>query len=191
LNLRMTNGYIHVISGVLQKSEVTGYEWLQQQDDYSILAEAVRLSGIKSRLWWDKYTILAEHDTVFHKNGIHDVEELIDRIATPGLSISHKNNSFYLFTAYHFLAGEYYLNDFNWGVKNYTTLAGKLLVINIGVEMKINPAIDTYEYTDSKSGEIMLIDYIRPVWESCNVMTTTGAIHSISDLMFYKPLPKN
>lgn len=189
-NLELTNGYIHVISGVLQKTEISGYDWLQQQDGYSILAEAVRLSGVKSRLWWDKYTILAEHDSIYRKNGIHNVEDLIARIATPGMSISNRNNAFHLFVAYHFVGGEYYLNDFNWGIDDYTTLAtGKSLTIDIGVEIKINPGIDTYT-TVSNTGESVLINYIRPIWENCNIITRTGAIHTISDLLFYEPFPK-
>ncbi len=189
-NLKMTNGLIHVISGVLQKTEVSGYDWLQQQDDYSILAEAVRLSGIQSRLWWTKYTILAEHDSIYRRNGIHNVEDLKARIATPGMSLSNRNNSFHQFTAYHFVGGEYYLNDFNWGNRKYTTLANVSLDIEVGVEIKINQGIDTYGYKFSGTGDSTLIDYIRPVWENCNVMTRTGAIHSISDLLFYQPIPK-
>jgi len=189
-NLELTNGYIHVISEVLQKTDISGYDWLLQQDGYSILAEAVRQSGVKSRLWWNKYTILAEHDSIYRKNGIHSVEDLIARIATPGMSISNRNNTFHLFVAYHFVGGEYYLNDFNWGIDDYTTLAtGKSLKIDIGVEIKINPGIDTYS-TVSNTGESALINYIRPNWENCNIITRTGAIHSISDLLFYEPFPK-
>jgi len=189
-NLKMTNGFIHVISGVLQKTEVSGYDWLQQQEGYSILAEAVRLSGIQSRLWWTKYTILAEHDSIYRRYGIHNVEDLKARIATPGMSLSNRNNAFHLFAAYHFVGGEYYLNDFNWGNKKYTTLAGRSLAIDIGVEIKINQGIDNYGYRVSNTGDSTLIDYISPVWENSNIMTTTGAIHSISDLMFYEPFPR-
>ncbi len=189
-SLKMTNGYIHVISGVLQKKELSGYDWLQQEDGYSIFAEAARLSDIRSRLWWDKYTILAEHDSVYHRNGINSVQDLIGRIATPGMSISNKNNAFHLFAAYHFMIGEYYLNDLKFGSAKYTTLSGKILTINIGVDMKINPGIDTFGYKVSGTGDTLMIDYIQPVWESCNIMTATGAIHSISDLMFYQPFPK-
>lgn len=189
-NLKMTNGYIHVISEVLKRAEISGYDWLQQQDGYSILANAVRLSGLRSRLWWDKYTILAEHDSVYQKNGIHTVEDLIARIATPGMQLSNRNNTFHLFAAYHFVGGEYYLNDFDWGNKTYTTLAtGKSLAIDVGVEIKINQGIDTYA-TVSNSGESMLINYIRPVWENCNKMTTTGAIHPITDVLHYESFPK-
>ena len=181
---------MHVISRVLQKPEFSGYDWLQQQDEYSILAEAVRLSGIKNRLWWNKYTILAEHDSVYHRYGIRDIEELKARIATPGMSLSNVNNDFFLFTAYHFVGGEYYLNDFSWGNRYYQTMAGKLVPINIGVEVKINQGVDNYIYKVSGNGEPLVIDYIRPVWESCNVITKTGAIHSISDILNFEPFPR-
>jgi len=189
-NLELTNGYIHVISEVLQKTDISGYDWLQQQEGYSILAEAVKLSGLKSRLWWTKYTILAEHDSVYRKNGIYTVEDLIARIGTPGMSVSNRSNTFYLFAAHHFVGGEYYLNDFEWGIDDYTTLAtGKTLLIDVGVEIKINPGIDTYTAV-SNTGESKLINYIRPVWENCNIITRTGAIHTIADLLFYEPFPK-
>lgn len=188
-NLNMTNGYVHVISEVLQKTEISGYDWLQQQDDYSILAEAVRLSGIRSRLWWTKYTIFAEHDSIYRRYGIHNVADLIARVATPGMSLSNRNNTFHLFTAYHFVGGEYFLNDFNWGNRKYTTLANISLPVDVGIEIKINQGVDTYGYKVSGTGDSTLIDYIRPVWENCNIMTTTGAIHSVTDLMFYEPFP--
>ncbi len=190
-NLKMTNGYIHVVSGILQKSEVSGYDWLQSQGDYSILAETVRLAGIKNRLWWDKYTIMAEHDSIYHRNGIYRVEDLIDRIATPGLSYSNTSNAFYLYAAYHFLYGEYFLNDFSWGTKKYSTLSGKQLTITVDAEMKINPNIDIYGYTISKAGDTTFINYIRPVWKSCNIMTQTGSFHTISEMMHYQPMPEN
>lgn len=189
-NLKMTNGFIHVISGVLEQVKISGYDWLQQQDDYSILAEAVRLSGFRSRLWWDKYTILAEHDSIYRRNGINSVEDLVSRIATPGMALTNRDNKFYLFAAYHFVGGEYYLNDFNWGNYNYATLASKPLTISVGVDIKINPGIDTYGFKISDSGDANEIDYISPIWENSNILTRTGPIHSISELLFYEPLPK-
>jgi uncharacterized surface protein with fasciclin (FAS1) repeats len=66
-NMLMTNGYIHIISEVLQKQEISGYDLLQKLNGYSILAEVIRLSGVRSRLWWSKYTILAEHDSIYRK----------------------------------------------------------------------------------------------------------------------------
>lgn len=188
-NLEMTNGFIHVISGVLQQPVLTGYDWLQQQNGYSILAQAIKLSGVKSRLYWKKYTLLAEHDSIYRRNGINNVNDLINRISTPGMSISDKNNTFYLFAAYHFFNGIYYLNDFDWGLEHYNTLANKYLPINVGAEIKINQGIDNYGYSISNKGDTTIIDYIRPFWGHSNKLTTTGPVHSISEILFYEPLP--
>lgn len=190
-DIKMTNGYIHVISEVLQRAQISGYDWLQNNNDYSILAQAVKLSGIKSRLWWNKYTVFAEHDSIYHRNGINNVEDLIERIATPGMPVTNKNNSFYLFAAFHFVGGEFYLNDLYWGNKQYTTLAGKPLIITTGQEIKINPGVDIYKIILSGKGDTTAIDYISPIWENCNIITNTGPVHSISDMLFYEPLPRN
>jgi uncharacterized surface protein with fasciclin (FAS1) repeats len=190
-NLKMTNGYIHVISAVLEKPELSGYDWLQQQAGYSILAQAVKLANVKSRLWWKKYTIFAEHDSIYRRRGINTVDDLVKRIATPGLPISDKNNDFFIFAAYHFMGDEYYLNDLTWGSKKYVTLSGKYIPISVGTEIRINDGIDTYRYSISSSGDTTLIDYILPFWKYSNTMTLTGPAHSISDVMHYEPLPKS
>lgn len=187
-NLKMTNGFVHVISGVLQKNEINGYDWIMQQNDYSILSEAIRLANIKSRLWWSKYTILAEPDSIYKKRGINNIDDLVKRVATPGLSLSNNMNSFYLYTAYHFVGGELYLNDFNWGNGNYATLANTPLTVNVGLEIRINPGIDVYGIKISKSGDTTLIDYLSPVWEKSNIPTKTGPLHSITDLLYFYPL---
>ena len=189
-NLKMTNGFIHVISGVLEQAKISGYDWLQQQDDYSILANAVRLSGLRSRLWWEKYTILSEHDSIYNRSGIHTVEDLIARIATPGMALSNRDNKFYQFAAYHFVGGEFYLNDFHYGNYAYTTLASKPLTISVGIDIKINPGVDTYGFKTSVSGDAYEIDYISPRWENSNILTRTGPVHSITELLFHEPLPK-
>jgi uncharacterized surface protein with fasciclin (FAS1) repeats len=188
-NINMTNGYIHVISEVLQKIEIAGYDWLQQQQDFSILAQAMELTGIRNGMWWSKYTIFAEHDSVFHRYGIYSVEDLVNRIATPGMSLKNKSNTFYMFTGYHIVGGEYYLNDFNWGSKKYITRESKQLTVDIGMDIRINPGIDKYGFIISETGDTTTIDYISPVWENCNIITLTGPVHPISDVLFYEPFP--
>ncbi len=188
-NLKMSNGFVHVISGVLQKTTISGYDWILQQQGYSILAQAIKLSGIKSRLWWGKYTILAEHDSIYHRKGIKNIDALVKLLSTPGLALTNKNNAFNLYTSYHFVGGEYYLNDFKWGSSKYATLAGNQLTINVGLEIQINPGVDTYGITISASGDTTKIDYIRPVWEKCNNVTVTGPIHEISNMLYFSPLP--
>ena len=183
-NLEMTNGYIHIISEVLQKVEISGYDWLQQQDDYSILAEAMELSGIIKKIWWDKYTILAEPDSIYHQIGIFDVKDLRSRIANLGIS-----NALYKFVGYHIVGGEFYLNDFYWGNKKYWTKSGKPLMIDVGLDIRINSGVDNYGISISEAGDTTVIDYIRLIWKDSNTMTKTGPLHSISDVLFFEPLP--
>lgn len=189
-NLKMTNGYIHLVSEVLQPAKVSGYDWLQQQENYSILAQAIKLSALKSKMWWSKYTILAEHDSIYRKNGINSVDDLVKRIATPGIPVTNKSNRFYLFAAYHFIGGEYFLNDLKWGSEDYTTLAAKPLIINAGMDIKINQGVDTYGYKVTSSGDSTRIDYVRPVPEYSNILTLTGPVHSIENLLFYERFPR-
>lgn len=184
-NLEMTNGYIHVISEVLQQVKVSGYDWIQQQEDYSILAELMEITRIKYNLWWNKYTILAEHDSIYHKNGIYNIDDLKNHFSS--LKIS---NFLYKFAGYHIVGGEYFLNNLNWGNYKYTTMGGESLIINVGFDIQINPGIDNYGFTVSESGDTTVFNYIRPIWENCNNISSTGPIHSISNLLFYEPLPE-
>jgi len=188
-NLEMTNGFIHVISDVLQQTEVSGYDWLQQQDGYSILADAMELSGIRNRLWWEKYTILAEHDSIFHRNGIGTVDDLVNRIASYGIPLSDQSNSFHQFTAFHILRGEFYLNDLYMGQEDYRTLGDERVVIDVGLDIRINPGVDTFSIEISEAGDTTVIDYIRLIWEACNMLSLTGPVHSISDLLISEPWP--
>jgi uncharacterized surface protein with fasciclin (FAS1) repeats len=189
-NLEMTNGYVHVVSEVLQQVEISGYDWLQQQGDYSILAQAMELSGIRGKIKWNKYTILGERDTIYHRKGIKNIEDLIKRVATPGVPFTSNYNAFYLFTAFHILSGEFYLNDFTWGESKYPTLANRPITISAGQEIMFNPGVEPYGITISESGDTTVIDYISPVWEVSNIMTHTGPVHSISEVLFYEPFPK-
>lgn len=181
-NLEMTNGYIHVISKVIPQVEISGYEWLQQQDDYSILAEAMEFTKIANKLWWKKYSLLAEHDSIYHKNGIFNLADLRSRVAATG-------NSIYDFTAFHFIGGEYYLNDLHWGNSSYWTMAKKPLLIKVGNEIRVNPGIDTFEINVSEAGDTTIIDYVRLIREDCNIKTISGPVHSLRDILFFEPLP--
>ena len=188
-NLEMTNGYVHVISEVLHDVEFSGYEWLQQQEDYSILAQAMELSGIEERLWFHEYTILAEHDSIYHRRGIMTVEDLIDLVATPGIPYADESNEFCQFTSCHILYGDFYLNDLFLGSWEYWTLGNVPVKIDVGLEIRINPGVDTCSIIISEYGDTTIIDYIQPVWDACNIRTKTGPVHSMSDLLVTEPLP--
>jgi uncharacterized surface protein with fasciclin (FAS1) repeats len=188
-NLEMTNGYIHVVSAVLPRVEISGYDWLQQQDQYSILAQAMELSEIRNKLWWDRYTILAEPDTVYQKYGIYKIEDLIDQKASPGIPFSDATNNFYQFVAYHILRGEFYLNDLYMGNEDYRTLGNDRVTIDVGLEIRINPGIDTFRINISETGDTTVIDYIPLIWDECNMLSKSGPVHAVSELLIDEPWP--
>lgn len=188
-NLKMLNGYIHVVTGVLQHATVPGYDWLQQQDQYSILAEAMERSGIRNHLWFEKYTILAEHDSVYQRYGVNDAEDLVARLGTPGMPLTDRENSFYQFTAYHILNKDLYLNDLREGTETYRTLAYERVRIDVGMDIRINPGIDDYGISIAENGDTLLINYIGLSWEACNIMTATGPVHTVAELLVAQPFP--
>lgn len=181
-NIELTNGYIHIISSVLRRTDITGYEWLQQQEDYSILAQAMELAGISDRLEWNHYTLLAEHDSVYALEGIYTIDDLVDRVGNPDFPYWDESNSFYQFTAFHVLRNDYYLNDLDWGERYYRTLGWDYLNITTGVEIRINPGVDDYTVVTANNDTIEY-DYIRINWDHCNIPTSSGPVHSISNIL--------
>ena len=174
---------------MLEPAKVTGYYWIQQQDGYSILAQAMEAARIKNNIWWKKYTILAEHDSIYNRNGIYNIQDLANRIATPGLTLSNRSNAFYKFVGYHFVGGEYYINDFNWGNHKYATMASRPLTVEVGYAVKVNPGVDVFGTIVSASGDTIIVDYVGVFENSWNIMTNTGPVHYIKDLLFFEPLP--
>jgi len=191
-NLEMVNGYIHVIGEVLEPVNFTGYEWLAQNPGYTILSEALKLTGLKDTLSLyittnkqvvkNMYTILAEHDSIYSRYGIHSIEDLIGKYGTPGKELTDIDNSLYQFTAYHILERSFFLDEFE-GSENYNTYANFPSSINAaGLEIRINQGVDTFSIKIS-GGDTTWINYIRFFYQESNVLTKNGPIHFISDVM--------
>ncbi len=190
-NLELANGYIHIISDVIQPSDITGYDWIQQHEEYSILAEAMKLTGVKKRMDnLDSYTIFAENDSIYNRYGIYTIEDLINRIDSTETPFTESSSPLYQYTAYHVVYNEQYLNELEWGLNDYWTLADEPITIDPGIEIKINPGVTTYD-TEISGGDTTVIDYILPVWENSNILTKTGPVHSITELLVSEPFPES
>jgi len=199
-NLEMVNGYIHVISEVLQPVDFSGYEWLEKNPGYSILAGALEVTGIKDTLGLYKtnsqgqvvantYTILAEHDSIYGRNNIHSIDDLIETYSTPGLELSDPDNPLYQFAAYHILDAKFFLVDFEQS-GNYNTYANSPVRISVGLEIQINPGVDTFRLEIDEYGDTTAIDFITLFYQESNILTKNGAIHLLTQLMeYYTPRP--
>ena len=195
-NIELTNGYVHVISEVIEPIVYTSYEWLEQNNDFSILADAFKITSLidtmgnyrytdKNQMVRNRYTVLAEPDTIFNKYGINSIDDLINKYATPGLDPSDVNNGLFQFTAYHLLEGSYFLDEFT--NQNYNTYANYPVSINSSMEIRINQGVDTFGIQIS-GNDTILINYIRLFMMNSNIPTENGAIHLLTDVMsLFKP----
>lgn len=178
------NGYIHVISEILEPVNYTGFEWLKQNPDYSILSDALEATGLTKKFGKNsRYTILAEHDSVFHNYGIHSIDDLKAKFDSPGTPFTSWNSSLYQFAAYHVLKRRYFLSDFRWGTRKYATYSSAPVTMSRGIDFMINPGTDTLAIEISESGDTTYFNYIRLLYQHSNILARRQAIHLISDIL--------
>lgn len=191
-NIETSNGFIHVIETALQPVSFTTYEWLGRNADYSIFKEAVDLTGlqeefhINTRLKEERaepITLLLESNEVFNDFGIQSVEDLAEVISPDNDNYTSTANPLNNFVAYHALAGNIFIDDFEGANTNYSTLSDVPVRINgNGIEFKINEKKDTFDIVVVE-GDSTYIDFIGFDYDESNVITQSGAIHMIDRLM--------
>jgi len=193
-DIEVNNGVIHGIDGVLDPIVYSSYDWLSENADYSIISALFEITELRDTMGiWvtspdgvlqkNEYTVLAEPDSVYRRNGISDIGDLIERYATPGMEPDDEGNSLYQFAAYHILEGQYFLDAFE-GSGNYNTYTTAPVNINGGFYIRINKGVDIFGI--EVSGEDTThINYIEPFYNNSNINTKNGAIHIINQVMEY------
>lgn len=196
-NIDVSNGTIHVINEVLEPIAYNSYEWLRKTDGFSIISGLFEITGLNDTmniyrktqtgmLIKNRYTVLAEHDSIYHRNGINSLDDLVARYNTNGKLLTDPENELYQFAAYHILEGSYFLDEFT-GSTNYNTYANYPVSINAGLEIRINTGVDTFRYEIS-DGDSTAINYISLFYQESNQLTKNGAIHMTSEILnLFKP----
>jgi uncharacterized surface protein with fasciclin (FAS1) repeats len=181
-DIRLANGYAHVIDRVLDIITKDVYTILAEDPSYKILTEGLKLTGLKDTLQLisfpygkrtarTRFTIFAVPDTLFQRYGIKNVDDLIkwcDANPNPD-SLKSLNNPFYRYIEYHCLDGTHYLSDFNTGLYPILSHDNNLL-LTIDNDYKINLNPQTQKYTG----------FIIP---STNVPAKNGVIHAVNGLL--------
>lgn len=194
-NIELINGYIHVIGETLQPVTMSSLDWIKENPDFSIFAEAVMLTGLNDSLGIyrttaagkvvdNQYTLLAEPDSVFHKHGIMNIDDLVERYESPGLALTDFENGFYQFIAYHIMEGSYFLDEFD-ETNNYNTYANFPVQIVADLEIKINPGKDTLDLI-IEGADTTVINYVRLDMTNSNILTKNGPVHLLRDIMEVK-----
>ncbi|HYX05409.1 MAG TPA: fasciclin domain-containing protein [Bacteroidales bacterium] len=190
-NIEVSNGYIHQIQSVLVPVTFTSYQWLEQHDEYSIFKKAVDTTGQKSLININlkeiengqPVTVLAEADSIFKKSGINSIDDLIAAISPDNDQYTDSTNPLRNFVAYHFLEGQYFIDDFVDVNTNYTTLSNISLSINgLGYDVAINKGKQVFDTVIYQS-DTSYIDFIKFIYDESNVITQSGALHFIDRVM--------
>jgi len=191
-NIEVSNGYVHQIETALNPITFTTYGWLEQNPQFSIFKEAVDLTGLQSIVdintvgednFTQPVTLLVEADSIYQKNGINSLNDLIARVSPNRNNYTESNNPLYNYVGYHVLTGSWFLNDFVDVASNFTTYSEVPLNINgTGLDVVINKGKQTFD-TLVFQGDSTFIDYIGFYYDNSNVITQSGAIHFIDRVM--------
>jgi hypothetical protein len=129
------------------------------------------------------FTLLIEHDSIYNKGGVHSLQDL-ENIISPGKTdYSDPSNPLYNYILYHMLTETRFLNDFLGISTNYTTYSEIPLNINgAGIDILVNKGKQVFD-TLIFQGDTTYIDYVGINYDFSNVLTQSGVIHFIDQIM--------
>jgi uncharacterized surface protein with fasciclin (FAS1) repeats len=190
-NIELSNGFIHLISIALSPITYTAYGWLEEHPGYSIFKAAVEATGLDETLNINTkleesalpVTLFIEHDSIFNKKGIYSFDDLANFISPGNTDYTNTLNPLYNFIAYHILTDNKFLDDFVTYNTNYSTYSDiPLTVDGTGTDIKINKWKEIFD-TIIDGPDTTYIDYIGFLYDASNVLTQTGVIHFIDQVM--------
>ncbi len=194
-NIEASNGYVHVIETALNPITFTTYDWLAQQPGFSIFKQAVDLTGQKELLNlkiipkenMQPITAFVEPDSIYRKSGINSVEDLANLVSPGNQNYTDASNPLHGFVGYHVIPGSYYLNNFEGKeASNYSTFSEVPVRINgTGIDITINKGKEVFD-TLVYQGDTTIVDYIGFIYDESNIITQSGAIHIIDQVMKQK-----
>ena len=191
LNIEMSNGFIHIISSALEPVTSTTYEWMENHEGYSLFKEAVDATGLKEMFDLnarledadDPFTLLMEHDSVFNSRGIFSFQQLAAWISPDDDNYGEPSNPLYGFVSYHMIEQSYFLDDFADYSSNYATRSEIPVHVNgLGLDILVNPGKEVFD-TIISGVDTTIINYIGFDYDNSNVLTQSGAIHFIDQVL--------
>lgn len=195
-NVEVSNGMIHLIGKVLIPVTYTSYGWFSDHPGFSIFKAAIDATGfqevidINSKDEENKhhpFTMMIEPDSVYNKDKIYDLNDLIAKISPDDQDYTNPTNPLYNFVGYHLLKGVYYLDDFMDKATNYSTYSDIPLNINgEGMDIYINKGKQIFD-TLVEDQDTTIIDYILFYYDESNINTQSGVIHFIDRVMEQVP----
>jgi uncharacterized surface protein with fasciclin (FAS1) repeats len=194
-DIEVSNGYIHLVSEMLTPITYTSYGWLALNPGYSIFKQAVDATGFKNAINVNlknkdinalPVTMIIEHDSIFKKHKINSFNDLVNMISPNRNDYTNSLNPLNNFVGYHILSGNYFLDDFEGQATNFSSLSDVPVNINgLGLDIAINKGKEIFD-TIMINNNPTIIDYIGFNYDASNVITQSGAIHFIEQVMTVK-----
>jgi uncharacterized surface protein with fasciclin (FAS1) repeats len=191
-NIELSNGIVHVVKSALNPVNFTTYGWLEEHTEFSIFKSAVDATGLQTVLNINTrdeteesspITLLVEPDSVYHKRGISDFNDLASVISPEEADYTNPLNPLYTFVAYHILTENNFLGDFEDERTNYGTYSDiPLLIDGKGLDILINRGKQVFD-TIIDPPDTTVIDYIGFDYDASNIISQSGAIHIIDQIM--------
>jgi uncharacterized surface protein with fasciclin (FAS1) repeats len=191
-NIEVSNGFIHLIKNVLKPITFTSYDWIEQNQGFSIFKALIDTTGLQPALSINMKdpdntsrpnTLLVEHDSIYHKLNIYSLGDLAGYISPGRTDYTSTSNPLFNFAAYHILVESMFLDDFVGVATNYTTYSEIPLNINgLGLDIAINKGKDTFNIIIDPP-DTLYIDYVTFFYDESNVLTQSGAIHFINQVL--------
>jgi uncharacterized surface protein with fasciclin (FAS1) repeats len=192
-NVEVSNGYVDVIETMLIPVTFTTYNWLASNTGYSIFKAAIDATGLKDtlniNLKTDKRnlrpcTLLMEADSVFKRRNIKSFQELANEISPGNTNYKSRSNPLYNYVAYHILEGILFLDDFEGIATNYNTYSDIPLNIDgLGIDIAVNKNRRVFDIIINAKGDTTFIKSVGIIYDASNVITQSGAIHFINQIM--------
>jgi uncharacterized surface protein with fasciclin (FAS1) repeats len=191
-DIELSNGFIDVISSTLKPIVYTTYAWLEHDPGLSIFKAAVDATGLKELMDLNTkdnsekagpFTLFAEPDSIFNMKDIYTFEDLAGFISPGNSDYTSSTNPLNNFIRYHMLTDTRFLDDFVDVSTNYTTYSEVPLFINgEGLDIAINKGIQNFD-TIVSGIDTTIIDYISFNYDASNVLTQSGVIHFIDQIL--------
>jgi uncharacterized surface protein with fasciclin (FAS1) repeats len=191
-NIKLSNGYIHVIGVLLIPVTLNSYKWLKNHKGFSIITAAIEATGMNNIIDVDMklkdqplkpFTMLIEPDSIYKKRNINSFADLARTISPDSPDYTNNNNPLNLFVGYHFLTQAKFLNDLSVDNTNYNTFADIPLTINgLGIDILINKGKENFGVKIA-NGDTTIIDFIKLYYDESNVVTQSGNIHFIDQIL--------
>lgn len=194
-DINKDNGTIHTIDKMLTPVVFTSFEWVDQDDDFTIFAELLSKCGLEdelnayfldelSREVYNEYTMFAESDALYAANGILSFDDLvkaIDPTATANDDFTNTSHAVNKYARYHILERSLFLDEFAIGV--YNTYGDFPISVDLDSIIKINTRTKVFDMIIN-NGDTILVNYLQVDLGKSNIVTKSGAIHQLDHLLY-------